>query len=270
MSFANVLTSTANAALNSYISPRYSRGEMQLSRAPGQPAPPAFGIWFPIFAGNIGYGFLSEEDQTPEASFWNHVIAATGFTYAYTLVSSRFYSLGAAMAAMTGASFMYRRSLPVGDSVGSRAVRFAAELGVGWLAAADMVVVAQNTRRALGRSFTSNEQHAIGVGEAAAVTGAALVANRLLGWKGVSVAAAWALGAIALDQRSEKHVRAVAGVAACGVLADLALTVFGNIRAEQVTEAVGTDYESVDEIVVVEDLFIPPSIVVEEITTVRV
>ena len=273
MSYANVLSSVANAGVNTYISPRYSRLANR-ARAPGQPVAPAFGIWFPIFAGQVGYGLLADEDRSSEASVWNHVIAASGLTYAYTLTRSRFYSMGAAMAAMTFASFMYRRTLPASDSLASRAVAFSAELGVGWLVAADAIVVAQNTRRALGRKFTHREQDAVGVGEALAVTGAAVAANRLLDWKGVSVAAAWALGGIALDKRSEKHVRAVAGVACAGVLADLALKVFGSVSSRSALKAAGADFEDFnddfEEFTVVEDTFIPPNIVIEEITTFRV
>lgn len=269
MSYANVLSSAANAAVNTYVSPRYSKLANR-ARAPGQPVAPAFGIWFPIFAGQIAYGLLPKESQSDEATMWNHIIAASGLTYAYTLVSKRFYSMGAAMAAMTVASVMYRRSLPEAKSATARAVQFSAELGVGWLAAADAVVVAQNTRRALGRAFTHREQDAVGVAEAVAVTGAAVAANRLLGWKGVSAAAAWALGGIALDKRSEKHVRALAGVAAVGVLADLAWKTLSSTTAARVSDALSADFEDVEEVVMVEDTFIPPNMIVEEITTVRI
>jgi|GEM_PF-4897691 len=272
MSYANVLSSAANAALNTYISPRYSKLANR-DRAPGQPAPPAFGIWFPIFAGQIAYGLLPKEQQSPEASIWNHVIAASGLTYAYTLVNERFYSMGAAMAVMTAATVMYRRALPESESPAAKAVRVSAEIGVGWLAAADSVVVAQNTRRMLGRSYTHREQDAIGLAEAAAVTGAAVAANHLLGWRGVSAAAAWALGGIALDRRSEKHVRVLAGVAAVGVMADLAMKMVSSTTADQVSRAMGTDFddvEDVEEVVLVEDTFIPPNMIVERVTTVRV
>jgi hypothetical protein len=270
MSFANVLTSSATAALNTYISPRYSVRAANEARAPGQPTPPAFGIWFPIFAGNIGYGLLPADEQSSEASLWNHAIALAGGAYAWALVRSRFYSMGAAMAAMTFASVMYRRALPSAASPGGRAVRFASELGIGWLAAADSVVVAQNTRRVLGRPYTHREQDSVGVLEAAAVTGAALAANHILSWKGVSVACAWALGAIALDSRSEKHVRMIAGAAAACVVADLARSVMSTVTAQKTGDALGTDFEDIEELIVLEEAFIPPNLYVEEITTVRI
>ncbi len=269
MSYANVLSSFANAAVNSYVSPRYESRQSRAFRPPAQPADPAFSIWFPIFAGHIGYGLLASEDQSNEASFWNHIIAVSGLTYASTLVSNRFYSMAGAMAAMTYASYKYRKALPESSSVGSRAVRFAAEVGVGWLAAADTVIVAKDARRALGRPLTHREKDVTGLLQTAVATGAAVAANRVLGWRGVSVAAAWALGAVALDKRSERHVRAIAGVAAAGVLADLAFSAFGSSQTKAKEMAAAADFAE-SEVVIVEDTFIPPNIIMEEVTTVRI
>lgn len=228
LALSNVLSAGADFAINSYLSPKYAN--LDRFRAPGEPAPAFFSIWTPVFAGRIGYGLLDESERSDEAALWNHVVAATGFTYAWALANKRFYTMQAAMAAMTFATFKYRKALPEGDSLQSKAVRFTAEMGLGWLAAADMLIGAKNAARANGRAYSHREQDAVGLAEVA-VASAAGVAGRIAGWKGVSAAAAWALAGIAVNKRSEKHVRAMAGVAAAGVVVDLASGVWRDWNA---------------------------------------
>jgi hypothetical protein len=277
----NVLSSTANAALNTYISPRYANLAND-KRAPGQPVPAAFGIWFPIFAGQIAYGFLPEEERSAQSSLWNHAIQASGGTYAWTLVNEKFYSMQGAMGAMTFANYMYLRQLPKPSTAMGRAVGFAAELGLGWLVAADLIVSAQNGQRWLKRDFTHNEQDLVGASQALSLGAAAVAANRLKRWNGVSIAAAWALGGIALDKRSKKHVRVVAGLTAAGVLTDLALRVFSDRKDQEALakmdfshgeDAIETNEEietDDDYVVLIEDTYLAPNIVIEEVTTVRI
>lgn len=229
-SYANILTSAADFAVNSYISPKYAKLDRKI-KAPGTPLPAAFTIWTPIFLGRIAYGFLKDKDRSLESSNWNHAISATGLTYAGALASERYYSMEVAMLAMTYASYKYRDSLPESDSTSAKAVAFAAELGFGWLLAADGLISAKNKQRLAGRKFTHAEQDIVGVGQAVLAAGGAIAANHLKGWSGTSVSAAWALGAIALDKRSEKHVRTIAAATAVGVLADLAFTTLQRSRS---------------------------------------
>lgn len=95
----------------------------------------------------------------------------------------------------------------------------------------------------------------------------------------LSVAAACALGAVALNKRGENYVRALAGAAAIGALTKVALSVVGSTTARQVEDAMGTDLDAADErgdsgevesVVFVEETFIPPDTIVEEVTTVRI
>lgn len=91
----------------------------------------------------------------------------------------------------------------------------------------------------------------------------------------LSVAAACALGAVALNKRSENYVRVLAGAAAVGALAKVALSAVGSTTARQVEDAMGTDLDAADEmdvesVVFVEETFIPPDTIVEEVTMVRV
>lgn len=268
MSIAGTLAPAADFALNTYISPVYSK-QANRARAPGQPTPGAFAIWFPIYAGRVLQSLNS--DLSEQATVWNNAIALTGFGYAWSLVSRQFLVMQGTMLAMNGAMFMYRRALGESSAAGAadKFIKFTAELGVGWLAAANLIVAAQNTRRTLGRPLTHREQDSVGAAEAIALTGVAVAANRVLGWSGVSAAAAWALGGIALDSKSEKHVRTLAGVAAVGVLADLALKTFGGIRESDAISAADEMEDDTDFAVLVEDTFIPPNIIVEEVTTLR-
>jgi drug/metabolite transporter (DMT)-like permease len=215
----NALASGANFTVSSIISPRYSQVANR-DRAPGQPAPAFFSVWTPIFAGQIAYGFLKPSERSDEASLWNLVIAGSGFAYAYTLVNRRFYSMQAAMTAMLIATAMYRKGLKPSRSRTSKFVKFTAEMGVGWLAAANLIVASQNIKRLKKTDFSEAEANIVGATETLALTGASLAANRAHGWAGVGAASLWALTGIVFDKRSKPSVRAMAGVAALSVVAD--------------------------------------------------
>ncbi len=216
MSLATNIGSAVFATLPNYLTSRGHDDQNQF-RSPAQPKSFFFvPIWNTIYAGLNVFSLRSSRPEYAKAQNWYRANCILNGLSAYLAKQENkkldlINDLG-----ILGTAVGYRMQLPSGELKGlDQFIRWSAELYVGWMAAANVLVGSQLIRQRKNWLGTEKVQaRTNGLASIAGLTAAGVAVERTVAWKGALAAIAWGMTGAAIEKRNSGAVRTAAGIGA--------------------------------------------------------